>query len=67
MALNKYINLFISFSFSFRLEFITSYSKGHATMEVATGLTDGAKLLNLFGAARKKKFFLYLPSGNTLI
>lgn len=43
------------------LEFITSYSKGHAMMEVATGLIDGAKLLDLFGGARKKKSFL-VPS-----
>ena len=36
-------------------------------MEVATGLIDGAKLQDLFGGARKKKVFLYLPSGNTLV
>jgi len=33
-------------------------------MEVATGLIDGAKLLDLFGGARKKKVFLYLPSAS---
>ena len=36
-------------------------------MEVTTGFIDGAKLLDLFGGARKKKVFLYLPSGNTLV
>jgi len=33
-------------------------------MEVATGLIDGVKLLDLFGGARKKKVFLYLPSAS---
>lgn len=33
---------------------------------VATGLQDGCKVVELFGGARKKKVFIYLPSGKKI-
>ena len=31
--------------------------------KVGTGLLDGEKILSLYGGSRKKRVFLYLPSG----
>lgn len=36
-------------------------------MTVATGLIDGPKIMELFGGARKKKVFIYLPPASRSI
>ena len=43
------------------IELIACYEQRDAMKKVATGMQNGADIMNLFGSSRKKKIFLLLP------